>query len=266
MATMLALGERIAITSRPHRLCGEVRMRIGSATDVARVARAYRRVMFRTIVAGTDVSEKGRNAVVLAHELAWATGARLVLVAVHDHGPGQPGDLVGRLRALRNELAPGALALTVADPSPANALLRIAEEQGADLIVVGARERGRLRRVVEGEPGMRVLRSARCAVAVVPDGAAPPRRLARIGVLTGETPEALAALDLADALARRSGGRVTRLERAAEAAWVDLLVLGSRDAGDVRRIVSAVGCPLLVAPRASWEPAIAVTQVNVARV
>jgi nucleotide-binding universal stress UspA family protein len=228
-------------------------------------ARAYRRPMFRTIVAGTDVSEKGRNAVVLAHELAWATCARLLLVAVHDHGLAQPRDLVGRLRALRNELAPEALALTVADASPANALLRVAEEQGADLIVVGARERGPLRRVVEGQPGMRVLRGARCAVAVVPDSTSPPRRLARIGVLAGESAEALAALGLADSLARRSGGRVTRLDDAAEAAWVDLLVLGSRDAGDVRRLVNGVGCPVLVAPRASWEPALAVAQFNVAR-
>jgi nucleotide-binding universal stress UspA family protein len=138
--------------------------------------------MFRTIVAGTDAGEKGRNAVVLAHELAWATGARLLLVAVRPHGAARPVDLVRRLRALRNELAPEALVLTVPGASPGDALLRVADEQGADLIVVGARERSRLRRVVEGEPGMKVLRGAKCAVAVAPDDAPAPRRLGRIGV------------------------------------------------------------------------------------
>jgi nucleotide-binding universal stress UspA family protein len=221
--------------------------------------------MLRTIIAGTDTGEKGRNAVILAHGLAWATGARLVLVAVHDHGAEQPDDLVRRLRALRNELAPRALAMTVADPSPAKALLRVAEQQGADLIVVGASQRGRLRRVVEGEPGIRVLRGARCAVAVAPDGGRPPRRLARIAVLADATAESRDALDVADSLTRHSGGHVTMLDDPEDAAWVDLLVLGSRDVTEVRRLVSGVGCPVLVLARSPWEPALAVTQASVAR-
>ena len=127
--------------------------------------------MVRTIVAGTDAREKGRSAVVVAHELALATGARLLLVAVHDHGSAESDGLVRRLRAMRNELAPGALALTVADPSPANALRRVAGQQGADLIVVGASERSRLRRLIAGQTGIRVLRDAPCAVLVAPDAA-----------------------------------------------------------------------------------------------
>jgi len=222
--------------------------------------------MFATIVAGTDTLQKGRNAVALAHELAWATGARLLLVAVHDHGPTQPADLVRRLRILRNELAPEALVLTVPDSSPANGLRRVAEEQGADLIVVGARERSRMRRFLEGEPGMQVLRGAPCAVAVAPDSAAAPRALRRVGACVDGTSESAAALELARGVARCTGASVAKLASIDEsAAGLDLLALGSRDAGGVRRLVRDVGCPVLVAPRAQRAQRLAGAQLSAAR-
>jgi nucleotide-binding universal stress UspA family protein len=221
--------------------------------------------MFRTIVAGTNAHLKGRNAVALAHELAWATDARLLLVAAHAHGP-QPADLVRRLRALRNELAPEALVLTVADASPASALRRVAEEHEADLIVVGARRRGRRRRVFEGEPGMRVLRHATCAVAVAPDHATRPHRLWRIGVGVDGTPASAAALAVADSLARRSGSRLTRLASIDDAGpQLDLLVLGSRDVAAVRRLVLAEQCPVLVTPREPCEHQARDAQASAAR-
>jgi nucleotide-binding universal stress UspA family protein len=222
--------------------------------------------MFRTIVAGTDAHQKGRNAVSLAHELAWGTNARLLLVAVHRHRSTQPAELVRRLRALRNELAPEALVLTVPDASPANALRRIAEEQRADLIVVGARQRSRLRRVVEGQPGMQVLRAAPCAVAVAPDDASRPQHLGRIGVWAGETSESAAALDLADSLARCSGGRVRTLESVdGGQAPLDLLVLASRDTGTVRQLVHDARCPVLVPPREKRERRAPEAQTSAAR-
>jgi len=221
--------------------------------------------MFRTIVAGTDGREKGRNAVSLAHELASATGARLLLVAVHEHGEGNPGELVRRLRALRNELAPEALALTVANPSPAAALRAVAEEQDADLIVVGASARNRLRRLVEGEPGTRVLRAATCAVALVPDDAPLPWQPARLGVHRDGSAECLVALDLADRLARSTGARVARLDDDADATGVDLVVLGSRDAGDVRRVLVGAARSVLVPPREPSAPAAAEAQASTAR-
>lgn len=221
--------------------------------------------MFRTIVAGTDTHHKGRNAVALAHELAWATNARLLLVAAHDHGQ-HSGALVRRLRAMRNELAPEALVLTVPDASPAHALRRVAEQQGADLIVVGARRRSRLRRVFEGEPGMQILRGAPCAVAVAPDHANRPHRLWRVGVRIDGTPESAAARDVADSLARRSGGRVTTLTSIDDAGPpLDLLVLGSRDAAAIRRLVLVAQCPVLAPPRESWERRAPEPQASAAR-
>jgi nucleotide-binding universal stress UspA family protein len=206
--------------------------------------------MFGTIVAGTDTLGKGRNAVALAHELARATGARLLLVAVHDHGPTQPAALVRRLRLLRNELAPEALVLTVPGASPARGLRLVADEQGADLIVVGASERTRLRRVVAGEPGMKLLRAASCALAIAPDRAPSPHAVRRIGVWVGERPESAAAIELATSLALCTSAQVTTVAGLDDATTcLDLLVLASRDAGDVRRLLRDRGCPVVVAPR-----------------
>lgn len=205
--------------------------------------------MFATIVAGTDTLGKGRNAIALAHELAWATGARLLLVAVHDHGPTQPAGLVRRLRALRNELAPEALALTLPSASPAKGLRLVAEGQGAGLIVVGASERSRLRRVIEGDTGIKLLRAAPYAVAIAPDREPSPRTVRRIGVCVGETPESAAAIELAFSLALCTRAQVATLAGLDEATTLlDLLILGSRDTGDVRRLLRDLGCPV-VAPR-----------------
>jgi nucleotide-binding universal stress UspA family protein len=222
--------------------------------------------MFRTIVAGTDGADKGRNAVTLAHELAWAIGARVLIVAVYDHGPTQPADLVRRLRVLRNELAPEALVLTVPDASPANGLRRVAEQQAADLIVVGARQRSRMRRFLEGDPGMRVLRGARCAVAVVPDQAVSPQPLQRIGLCVGEGPESEAALDLAHELAIWTGADVTTLASLdGAAARHDLLVVDTRDAGAVREPVASSGCSVMAAPRRAYGQRTPAAQATAAR-
>jgi nucleotide-binding universal stress UspA family protein len=225
--------------------------------------------MFRTIVAGTDAHHRGRNAVAFAGALAAATGSRLLLVTVHEHGPRPRRDILRRLRHMRNELAPNALVLMVPDASPANALRRVAEEQHADLIVVGSRHASRARRLLRGEPGMQVLRGAPCAVAVAPDHERCPQRVALIGIGVDETPESASALHLAQALAERIAATVEPItaedgddaaERlAACSERLDLLVLGTRRFGPLRRlalgstseqVVRTAHCPVLVAPSA----------------
>ena len=101
--------------------------------------------MYRTIIAGCNGRERGRGAVSLAHAIASATGARLLLVGVHHQPPlpfpgsyaDQRDALEHDLRALRDELAPGAL---VRGGSLAHTRLahRRATEN-ADLLVVGSR-------------------------------------------------------------------------------------------------------------------------------
>jgi nucleotide-binding universal stress UspA family protein len=51
--------------------------------------------------------------------------------------------------------------------APAKAILRLAEERGADLIVVGTRRKGFFERLVEGSVNHDVLHRAKCDVLVV---------------------------------------------------------------------------------------------------
>ena len=285
--------------------------------------------MYRTIIAGCNGRERGRGAVALAHEIASASGARLLLVGVHHHPPlpfpgtyaSQREELEHELRAVRDELAPEALIRLEGDISPAHALRRVAVARSADLLVVGSHHRPRLQRMVEGDHAMQVLHGAPCSVAVAPDVLAAGRGLGHIGVGIDATPESLTALVTARELARRTGARLSlhavvddaipgwvglsvtpsyadalqeliadrrrvieellarRLEScqdvSAEAVVVvghpaeelirageglDLLVLGSRRWGPVRRlalgstserVIRHTACPVLVPPRRS---------------
>jgi hypothetical protein len=81
-----------------------------------------------------------------------------------------------------------------------------------------------------------------------------PRRLAHIGAVVDDTPESDAALALAGSVARYAGARVTKLAGDEATAALDLLVLGARDVADIRRLVTDVGCPVLVTPRHAWQP------------
>jgi nucleotide-binding universal stress UspA family protein len=169
--------------------------------------------MYRTIVAGCNGYERGRGAVSLAHAIASAAGARLVLVGVH-HNPPLPfpgtyaeerAELERALRAVRDELAPEAIVQVHADLSPARALRHVAEAERADLLVVGSRHRRRLQRILEGDRAMQVLHGAACQVAIAPDPLAPHPSLERIGVGIDATPESERALAIARELAGTTG-------------------------------------------------------------
>jgi nucleotide-binding universal stress UspA family protein len=188
--------------------------------------------MYRTIVVGTDGHERGRGAVSLAHAIATAAGARLVLVGVHHNPPlpfpdtyaDQRAQLEHALRAVRDELAPEAIVRIAAGLSPAHALRHVAEAEGADLLVVGSRHRRRLQHIVESDHAMQVLHGAPCAVAVAPDPLAPQPQLQRIGVGIDSTPESELALAMARDLAERTGARL-RLHVVVDdtiASWVGL--------------------------------------------
>lgn len=285
--------------------------------------------MFRTIIVGTDGLGRGGNAVALARELAWATDSRLVIVGVHPEPPlpfaaehtAACSELTRRLRDLRNEIAPEALVLVAADVSPARALRRVAEDQHAGLIVVGAHERRPLERLVAGEPGLKILRGSPPAVAVVPDHLARVRIPKVIGVGVDAAPESAVALELAHDLARRTGaqlwlhavvddrtpgwmdpsGRDTAMavlraavdryddvcakahviggnpaeELAAISGRLDLLVIGSRRLGRIRRlaigstsesVIRHAACPVLVPARhATAEQFLRVAQASAVR-
>ena len=144
------------------------------------------------IIVGVDGSPRGDDAVALARRLAGLTGARIALASAfpyEDFPPSRAADndfreylrestkaMLDRTRATLNG---GEVALhAIADVSPARALQRLAEHDGASLIVIGPSHHGRLDRVFAAAPPSvlggvsgAVLRNAACPVIVLPHGA-----------------------------------------------------------------------------------------------
>jgi nucleotide-binding universal stress UspA family protein len=281
--------------------------------------------MFKTIVVGVDGREGGRDALSLAGRLALVNGGELVAVRAlpmdyYVSRGGAPAfshvaveDAKAELRADLEAADLQARIVVAGDSAPARALHRIAEDERADVIVVGSTHRGRIGAVLAGDDAAATLHGAPCPVAVAPHGLAGREwaAVAKIGVGFDGGPEAHQALALALDIAQSAGAEVLVrsvveppppvpetadhdddwLERARAAAIadlrealagsdaetsgaviagtplqaltilserVDLLVVGSRAWGPVRRILvgsTAVAlmrearCPLLVLPR-----------------
>ena len=91
--------------------------------------------------------------------------------------------------------------------SPASVLQSTAEEQEAELVVIGSTHTTPRGRVLPGSTGEVLLAGAPCAVAVAPSGyaSAPAPRRERIGVAFDGSAEARAALGAAAGLAARYG-------------------------------------------------------------
>jgi nucleotide-binding universal stress UspA family protein len=133
--------------------------------------------MFRTIVVGTDWSRTADVALARAVELARAFEAGLHVVSANEPSPapvsGQ-GDRSARpdfqadvaLRAALDRLDGGEVDVEqhVLTADPAEAILTVADQRDADLIVVG--NRGMQRRVLGSIPNT-VSHRARCDVLIV---------------------------------------------------------------------------------------------------
>jgi nucleotide-binding universal stress UspA family protein len=288
--------------------------------------------MFKTIVVGVDGREGGRDAISLASRLAMVAGGELVAVRVlpFDYYVSRAGSPPyaslaehDATRELENELSAAGVTARIrvmGDASPARALHRVAEEEKADVIVVGSTRHGRVGRVLAGDDAVGTVHASPVPVAVAPHGLAAEewKPVQRIGVGYDARPEARQAFELALGLARDCGASLEVrsvlatqasvvdftsydedwIERAKEHAvaeldaildgvdveasgevvpgtaveqlvelseGVDLLVVGSRAWGPVRRIVLGstaaaltrdAHCPLLVLPRgvATGEP------------
>jgi nucleotide-binding universal stress UspA family protein len=168
--------------------------------------------MFERIVLGYDGSERSRDALALTAHLAADSGGAVTVVCAFPFVGVPPAD---RERALAEESAPLFLAAersldglavstrAVSDASPARALNDVAEESGADLIVIGSTHRGAAGRVFPGSVGERLLHGAPCAVAVAPSGyhSADHAEIGLIGVAYVNEPEADLALAAATDLA-----------------------------------------------------------------
>ncbi len=250
------------------------------------------------LLVGYDGREGGSAALALARDLIGETGGGHLVVAVIDEVDPLSGG-VGMSRApgsahLERCLSRAAEELggedfqrrTSAGPVPA-LLGDIAEEEGAEMIVVGSTERGRVGRALPGSVGRRLLSSAGCPIAVAPRGYGehehPPKLLIGIGY-DGDESSRL-ALDFADRLAAQLGAAIRLIlasDVVPEGGWreredlecvvmhgdpaavleeqtveLDLLVLGSRGRGPLHAllagsvagtVIDAAACPVIAVP------------------
>lgn len=169
------------------------------------------------IAVGVDGHEQGRDATALAAVIGQAVGAELLLVGVHPDPlivlPAELGwkaihrDAEESLREVRDALAPGARIAAKTDWSVPRALDRVVRREHRDLLVLGSSRHAPHGRVRIGNCTRQLLGSARCALAVAPQGFAqrPRHKLGVIGVGYDGEPEAREALRVAGALAMAAG-------------------------------------------------------------
>jgi nucleotide-binding universal stress UspA family protein len=173
--------------------------------------------MTRPVLAGVDGTDSGLDAVAFGARLAGAAGAPLVVVCVSPEQVRQIGveaeEEVGRhaaaiLEAAREVVGDRPAELrTVFSTSPARGLAELAEEEGAEAVVVGSTNRGAIGRVVSGSTAERLLHGTGCPVAVVPRGYRRhrPQPLSAVGAAFTDTPDGHEAVGAAAELAAQAG-------------------------------------------------------------
>jgi nucleotide-binding universal stress UspA family protein len=135
------------------------------------------------IIVAVDESQGSSDAIALASTLAGITGSTLTLVNVfpYDVDPSRASnrefeeymrqDSLELLERLRDAHGDETVELkAIANPSPSHGLHALAEQEHADLIVVGSTHTGRAGRVLPGSTAERLLHGAPCQVAVAPNG------------------------------------------------------------------------------------------------
>ncbi len=281
--------------------------------------------MFKNVLVGVDGRPSGRDAIALASRLTDPDG-KLTLAHVHS-GDLRPSHAIapglvaeereGSHKLLEEERTAAdikAELVSIVSMSPGRGLHEQAEEQNADVIVVGSCSHGVFGRAVLGDDTRAALNGAPCAVAVASRGYADGRAsITKIGVAYNASPESKAALAMAQTLAaptratvhalevvsiptyaytgivppalgesidvmlQEANGRMQELpdveghavygltgeELAAFGDQVDILVVGSRGYGPVKRLVLGstsdylerhARCSLLVLPRIATSP------------
>ena len=144
--------------------------------------------MFKSIVVGTDGSDTAREAVRQAIALAQAVGASIELVSAFEPIPSQrlrqpsrevPEDVQwmanpreevdATLREASEAIERAGVAVTpyAREGDPADAILDVAEERGADLIVVGNKGMTGAKRFLLGSVPNRVSHHAPCSVLII---------------------------------------------------------------------------------------------------
>jgi nucleotide-binding universal stress UspA family protein len=242
--------------------------------------------MYRRILVGYDGHGPARDALTLAAALGAIEGAELVLAAsLENLDPlAAPANAYERaLAEAEDRLSASARRILGETPfrirlvggvSAPRALHELAEDEGADVIVLGATHRGGIGSVLPGSVGERLLHGAPCAVLVAPRGFAERGggfAIGSIGVGYDGRTESTHARDVATGLADELGAKLTTITvgakegdpgevLAARSGDLDLLVVGSRGYGPVRHalesnvsghVMRLASCPVLIVPRPS---------------
>ena len=173
----------------------------------------------KLIGVAVDGNSSGRDAVVLGSLLARATGAELMLIAVHEE-PLLPVALPGgmswtaleqqartMLAKTRDSLAPDARIMVQADVLVWRGLRHVVRHEHRDLLVVGSARNADTGRVRLGRSAGDLLGRLECPLAIAPSGFEQhtKKRLDRLGVGFDDSPESRAALDLAVSIASTAG-------------------------------------------------------------
>ncbi len=169
--------------------------------------------MFKNVLVGVDGRPNGRDAIALASHLT-DVDARLTLAYVHTGEVAEESeDSDALLQAQRAGAGVNAELLSLVATNPGRGLHQRAEEQGADLLVVGSCSHGPFGRVMLGDDTRAALNGAPCAVAIAARGFAEhPTPITRVGVAYNGSPESKAALALAQELAKNTRATVHALE------------------------------------------------------
>jgi nucleotide-binding universal stress UspA family protein len=173
------------------------------------------------IIAGIEDSLRGQDAVALAGEIAVASGAGVLAVCAYPYDEDPAAHYNLAMRAPMREAAEETLAelctpltsmttvqrRTVADVAPARALIAVATEVDAPLIVVGSSHAGFSGQVLPGSTGAHLLDGAPCAVAIAPQGhrLRPHSSDGHVTVAYDGSRSARAALRAGDQIARAFG-------------------------------------------------------------
>ena len=171
--------------------------------------------MFENVLVGVDGGPDGRDAIALASRLTDPDG-RLTLAHVHI-GPGFEAEEPESSKQLLERERAGsdvtAELISLMSESPGRGLHQQAEQQSADLIVVGSCSHSAFGRAMLGDDTRAALNGASCAVAIACSGYAQHLNLtANVGVGYNGSQESQAALATARQLAASWGATLHALE------------------------------------------------------
>jgi nucleotide-binding universal stress UspA family protein len=179
---------------------------------------------FRRVITAFDGSPPAEDALALALRLLEPDDGTLTLACVvsgrrwhlgaHVHRPDAvvPDEIAFMLADARDRAVPPGIRVrqrAPVAPSPARGLTELAEQEGADLVVIGSSRHADAGSVRLERTAGRLLEGAPCAVAVAPGGLRETEAFHHIGVAYDGSPESEAALQAGYDIAARSGAAVT---------------------------------------------------------